>query len=195
MELPTELWHLIIECYDLNVYKSCILVNKTFNKIIKKIIKSIPKTIEIIPEETDDNIVCDKCEMRARKTNHDIICVGCERNQRICSKCGFYGKHYPHYPCDPINETDNNELYIDSSRFMNHKDYWDKDPVNAVIIKSKKLKTIVHKHDLLLSRYIHIKSMLTTFPLPINTVLRNKKEIVIMKYKKSPALHYWFCYC
>ena len=135
MSLPTELWHLIIECYNMNVYKNCILVNKTFNKIIKKIINSIPNRIEIIPYKTSDNIVCDKCKMRPHKTNHDLICSNCERRDRMCLKCGFMGKFYMHYPCNPINKTNTKELYIDSGCYLNHKDHWDKDPVEAVIIK------------------------------------------------------------
>jgi len=45
MNVPTELWHLIIESYGIKTYKSCILVNKMLNKVTNKIIANIPDKI------------------------------------------------------------------------------------------------------------------------------------------------------
>jgi len=47
MELPIELWNLIIDThkFDLNVYKNCILVNSLFHKIIKNTLDNLPNLV------------------------------------------------------------------------------------------------------------------------------------------------------
>jgi len=49
MNIPTELWNLIltISRIDIDMYKSCIRVNKITSKVIKKIINQIPNEIEL----------------------------------------------------------------------------------------------------------------------------------------------------
>lgn len=57
MELPTEIWRLIIEDYDIQTYKNCILVNKLFYKIIKQFLDSIPDKIQITWEMFEGKIL------------------------------------------------------------------------------------------------------------------------------------------
>lgn len=47
-ELPIEIWKLIIESYDMDMYKSCMLVNKLFNGIVKWIVDSLPDKVDIV---------------------------------------------------------------------------------------------------------------------------------------------------
>jgi len=55
MELPIELWQLIIHHYEgyFKAYKTCILVNKIFHKIIKQLCDKLPNKILITFEEFD----------------------------------------------------------------------------------------------------------------------------------------------
>jgi len=95
MSMPTELWHLIIECYDIKTYKSCMLVNKIFNKITQNIINSIPNIIAVKCHETTDKIICQKCK----------------------SKC-------EHDYCEPINLNNPKELWKDYSFYESDDNCW-----------------------------------------------------------------------
>jgi len=69
MNLPTELWHLIIECYDLKVYKNCIRVNKIFNKIVNHCLNNIPNEVIIqLDNKPTDNLICEDCKNKCQHT-------------------------------------------------------------------------------------------------------------------------------
>ena len=163
MELPTELWQIILQTHDLDSYKSCLRVNKTFYKIIKRFLGDIPDKIEIKFYSTTDKLICDNCDVK-----------------------------FIHHRCNPINKTNPKELWFDSRDF-------NKKEKNKTVIHCDgyQNKIIIWKHDVLLSRQIYIKSMLTRFPLPSNLILSNKGNIINMKYRVTQldgCVNYWFCY-
>ena len=65
MDLPIELWNIIIEYhnYDPMMFKSCILLNQKCYKIVKKIVNDIPCTInfQLKTETKDSNFMCRIC--------------------------------------------------------------------------------------------------------------------------------------
>jgi len=160
MNIPTELWHLIIECYDIKTYKRCILVNKLFNKIVKKIIDSIPDKIMIEFHTTQDKV--------------------------RCVKCG----NYEHGYCEPINDTNPQELWQDSILWGNVH--------GNVLTPSSYPKFEISKRDLLYFNRVYIFNFREYIPLPIELVLKNKNSIIYMKYIIWTNLagdHTWFHYC
>ena len=108
MHLPIELWQLIIENCDIDVYKSCILTNKTIYKVINKIISDIPDEMIVKCHETSDKIVCYECN-----------------NKYSCDHC------------KPTNQTNPNELWINLSlfNFPNDNNYIEGDIPEFTIFK------------------------------------------------------------
>mgnify|MGYP003387667403 FL=1 len=70
MQLPIELWNLILNTHNLDSYKSCLQVNKLFYKIIKKFINDIPNKIKIEIISHKENLIC--------------TCVDRMHNKHIC---------------------------------------------------------------------------------------------------------------
>jgi len=69
MNIPTELWHLILQTHDLDTYTHTLIVNKLFHKIIKKILNDIP----------------DKIEIKFIKVNYRLFCLNNDNKNHICN--------------------------------------------------------------------------------------------------------------
>ena len=107
MELPLELWKLIINfpIYDLKPYKSCILVNKTFYRIISEILNGLPDIEIAISYKGDSNFYCDSCPMSPCKHNlYD--CNDCEKKKWIAED------EYPAFRSYPRIFTSQNTVKI-----------------------------------------------------------------------------------
>jgi len=166
MNIPNELWHLIIEFSNIDIYKKCLLIDKRIYQITKRFINNLPNKIKIILSYSNDNIICVK--------DH----------------------HHPSHICEFINQNNNKGKWIDRKALKSTYPICLKNNCNdphlerfsgfTIISQRFKLapifarydEIIIDKHDMLISRKVKPNKYISNIPLP-----KIIKEIITIKFR------------
>jgi len=186
MNIPTELWYLIFDTHHLDIYLSCLFVNKTFYKIVNHYWNSIPNNVQIkVNRLAGDILICDNAsdEIKIKLNNWP--------NDRLFAECCKI-KEIPHECCIPVSLTNPKDVWQSTKQFESAS----KNKENIFHRVNRDWIINIPKHDILLSKYFSV-IYVDKYPLPIKLILSNKNKMIHMKarpYVDSNQFCQWFCY-